>query len=195
MSSTGPGPTRTSATASTITPSCCAPSRSRRCAVRGCSPGPMRSGACSSARRSRRYLILEFFVRLGATLAPHAGMRIAGRAGRAIASALFLADRTTLYGRYWGATEHLPLLHFECCYYQAIEYAIARGLQAFEGGAQGEHKLFRGLLPVEAFSAHWLAHPKFARAVEGFLEREAAGTTRYVNELCDPSPFKDLPGG
>ena len=148
-----------------------------------------------AAHRSTPYLNLEFFLRLGATLAPHAAMVIAERAGRAIASALFLADRTTLYGRYWGATEHLPLLHFECCYYQAIEYAIARGLQVFEGGAQGEHKLFRGLLPVEAFSAHWLAHPKFARAVESFLEREAAGTTRYVNELCDHSPFKDLPGG
>ncbi|TMH95848.1 MAG: N-acetyltransferase [Betaproteobacteria bacterium] len=138
---------------------------------------------------------LDFFLRLGATLSPHAAMVIAERAGRPIASALFLADRTTLYGRYWGATEHLPLLHFECCYYQAIEYAIARGLQLFEGGAQGEHKLFRGLLPVEALSAHWLAHPKFARAVESFLEREAAGITRYVNELCDHSPFKDTPGG
>jgi predicted N-acyltransferase len=148
-----------------------------------------------AAHRSTPYLSLDFFLRLGATLSPHAAMVIAERAGRPIASALFLADRTTLYGRYWGATEQLPLLHFECCYYQAIEYAIARGLQVFEGGAQGEHKLFRGLLPIEAFSAHWLAHPKFARAVESFLEREAAGITRYVNELCDHSPFKDLPGG
>jgi predicted N-acyltransferase len=148
-----------------------------------------------AAHRSTPYLSLDFFLRLGATLSPHAAMVIAERAGHPIASALFLADRTTLYGRYWGATEHLPLLHFECCYYQAIEYAIARGLQVFEGGAQGEHKLFRGLLPTEAFSAHWLAHPKFARAVESFLEREAAGITRYVNELCDHSPFKDMPGG
>ena len=84
----------------------------------------------------------------------------------------------------------MPLLHFECCYYQAIEYAIARGLQVFEGGAQGEHKIFRGLMPVEALSAHWLAHPRFARAVEDFLEREGAGITRYVDELCEHSPFK-----
>ncbi len=124
-----------------------------------------------------------------------AGVSFRWLEGRAIASALFLSDSSTLYGRYWGAVEQLPLLHFECCYYQAIEYAIARGLQVFEGGAQGEHKLFRGLLPTEAFSAHWLAHPKFARAVESFLESEAAGITRYVNELCDHSPFKDMPGG
>src|SRR2546428_10331605 len=122
-------------------------------------------------------------------------MEYAYRARQASTSALLLPDHTTPYGSSWGSTVHLPLLHFECCYYQAIEYAITRGLQAFEGGAQGEHKLFRGLLPVEAFSAHWLAHPKFARAVEGFLEREAAGITRYVDELCDHSPFKDLPGG
>src|SRR5215510_3564120 len=67
----------------------------------------------------------------------------------------FSSDSKTLYGRYWGAIEHVPLLHFECCYYQAIEFAINKGLEAFEGGAQGEHKLFRGLLPVETLSAHW----------------------------------------
>ena len=73
----------------------------------------------------------------------------------------------------------------------AIEYAISRKLQTFEGGAQGEHKLFRGLMPVETLSAHWLAHPKFARAVETFLEREGAGIARYVNELTEHSPFKE----
>ena len=101
---------------------------------------------------------------------------LAERDGRPIACVVASSkDEDTLYGRYWGALEHVPLLHFECCYYQAIEYAIARGLQVFEGGAQGEHKIFRGLLPVEAPSAHWLAHPRFARAVEDFLEREGAG--------------------
>jgi predicted N-acyltransferase len=117
-------------------------------------------------------------------------MVLAERDGRAIASALFLVDETTLYGRYWGAIEHVPLLHFECCYYQAIEFAIGRGLEVFEGGAQGEHKLYRGLLPVETLSAHWLAHPRFARAVETFLEREGEGIERYVNELCEHTPFK-----
>jgi hypothetical protein len=102
-----------------------------------------------------------------------------------------MRDANSLYGRYWGAIEHVPLLHFDACYYQAIDYAIARKLQVFEGGAQGEHKLFRGLMPVETLSAHWLAHPKFARAVETFLEREGAGIAQYVNELVEHSPFKE----
>src|SRR5207237_7184771 len=127
----------------------------------------------------------------GAALPAHTAMLLALRDDRPVAAALFLRDQESLYGRYWGALEHIPLLHFECCYYQAIEYAIARRLEYFEGGAQGEHKLFRGLLPVQALSAHWLAHPKFARAVEHFLEREGAGITHYVNELVEHSPFKE----
>ncbi len=146
-----------------------------------------------AAHRSSPYLSLDFFLRLGQSMPQHLAMVLAEREARPIAAALFVADRSALYGRYWGTVEHVPLLHFECCYYQAIEYAIARGLQSFEGGAQGEHKLFRGLLPVEALSAHWLAHPRFARAVESFLEREGAGIARYVDELCDHSPFKAQP--
>ena len=143
-----------------------------------------------AAHRSSPYLNLEFFLRLGAALPRNVAMVLAERAGQPIAAALFLADGATLYGRYWGALEHVPLLHFECCYYQAIEYAIARGLQVFEGGAQGEHKIFRGLMPVEALSAHWLAHASFARAVEDYLAREGHGIARYVDELCEHSPFK-----
>lgn len=139
---------------------------------------------------SSPYLNLEFFQRIGSSLPRNTAMVIAERDGRPLAAALFLLDETALYGRYWGALEHVPLLHFECCYYQAIEFAIARGLDTFEGGAQGEHKLFRGLLPVETLSAHWLAHPQFARAVENFLEREGSGIARYVDELCEHSPFK-----
>jgi predicted N-acyltransferase len=82
-------------------------------------------------------------------------------------------------------------LHFECCYYQAIEYAIAHRLARFEGGAQGEHKLFRGLMPVETVSAHWLAHAGFARAIEDYLARETRGIARYVDELAEHSPFRD----
>jgi len=144
-----------------------------------------------AAHRSSPYLNLEFFLRLGAALPRNVLLVLAERQGRAIAGSLFLLDRESLYGRYWGALEHLPLLHFECCYYQAIDYAIARGLQTFEGGAQGEHKIFRGLMPVEAVSAHWLADARFARAVEDFLRREGAGVARYVDELCDHSPFKE----
>jgi uncharacterized protein len=140
--------------------------------------------------RSSPYLSLGFFLRIGETLPQNVCLLVAERGGHPVAASLFLKDETALYGRYWGALEHVPLLHFECCYYQAIEYAIAHGLEVFEGGAQGEHKLWRGLLPVEAASAHWLAHPRFARAVESFLEREGAGIERYVDELCEHSPFK-----
>jgi len=143
-----------------------------------------------AAHRSSPYLNLEFFLRIASRLPGNLALVLAEREGRPIACALFLTDSETLYGRYWGAIEHVPLLHFECCYYQPIEFAIGRGIEVFEGGAQGEHKLFRGLMPVEALSAHWLAHPRFSRAVEAFLEREGAGVRRYVDELCDHSPFK-----
>jgi predicted N-acyltransferase len=143
-----------------------------------------------AAHRSTPYLSLQFFLRIGAAMPENIAMVLAERGERPIAAALFLKDGEALYGRYWGTIEHVPLLHFECCYYQAIQYAIAKRLERFEGGAQGEHKLFRGLMPVAAPSAHWLAHPKFARAVESFLEREGAGVERYVDELCEHSPFK-----
>jgi len=141
--------------------------------------------------RSTPYLSLEFFLRLGAEMPDNVTLVLAERAGRPVASSLLLRDAQTLYGRYWGAVEHVPLLHFECCYYQAIDYAIARKLGIFEGGAQGEHKIFRGLMPVQTLSAHWLAHSRFARAVENFLEREALGITQYVNELVEHAPFKE----
>jgi len=143
-----------------------------------------------AAHRSSPYLSLEFFVRIGAALPHNVVLLLAERRSAPLAASLLLRDERSLYGRYWGAVEHVPLLHFECCYYQAIDYAIARRLEVFEGGAQGEHKIFRGLMPVEALSAHWLAHPRFARAVESFLEREGAGIARYVDELCEHSPFK-----
>ena len=144
-----------------------------------------------AAHRSTPYLNLEFFLRLGTTLPEHVVMVLAEREGKPIAASLLVRDAHTLYGRYWGSVEYVPLLHFECCYYQAIDYAIAKKLETFEGGAQGEHKIFRGLMPVQTLSAHWLAHPKFARAVETFLEREGAGIARYVNELAEHSPFKE----
>jgi uncharacterized protein len=143
-----------------------------------------------AAHRSSPYLSLEFFLRLGATLPQHCLMILAERAGKPVAATLNLLSENKLYGRYWGTQEHIPLLHFECCYYQAIEYAIVHRLQFFEGGAQGEHKLFRGLLPVETHSAHWLAHPRFARAIEDYLERESVGIARYVDELNEHSPFR-----
>ena len=146
-----------------------------------------------AAHRSSPYLSLEFFLRLGATLPGHCLMILAERAGRPVAATLNLISGDRIFGRYWGAAEHVPLLHFECCYYQAIEFAIANRMQFFEGGAQGEHKLFRGLLPVETHSAHWLAHPAFASAIEDYLKRETAGIARYVNELHEHSPFREEP--
>jgi predicted N-acyltransferase len=143
-----------------------------------------------AAHRSSPYLNLAFFLRLGATQPEHTLMILAERNGAPIAAALCLVDSEAIYGRYWGALEHVPLLHFECCYYQAIEFAIENRLRYFEGGAQGEHKLFRGLLPVETVSAHWLAHPAFARAIEDYLERETSGIGRYVNELNEHTPFR-----
>jgi len=102
-------------------------------------------------------------------------------------------DRQRLCGRYWGAVEHHPALHFETCYYQGIEYCIARGLATFEGGSRGEHKLARGLAPVETLSAHWLAHPEFAAAIGQFLARESRGMEHYVDELNEHGPFKRVP--
>jgi predicted N-acyltransferase len=144
-----------------------------------------------AAHRSTPYLSLDFFLRIGAALPDNVTMVLGEREGKPVAASLLLRDEETMYGRYWGAVEHIPLLHFECCYYQAIEYAISRKIKSFEGGAQGEHKIFRGLMPVQALSAHWLAHPKFARAVENFLERETLGIAQYVNELVEHSPFKE----
>jgi hypothetical protein len=142
------------------------------------------------AHHSTPYLNLEFFLRIGESLPEHALLILAERDGAPIAAAFNLYTPTTLFGRYWGAVEYVPLMHFEACYYQAIDFAIAQKLQTFEGGAQGEHKLFRGLLPVETVSAHWLRHPQFSRAIEDFLESETKGIARYVNELHEHSPFK-----
>jgi len=132
----------------------------------------------------------EFFRRIGATLSQHTLLVIATREGRMIASALNIVTQDVLYGRSWGTFEFHSGLHFEACYYQAIEFCIARGIKTFEGGAQGEHKLARGFLPVTTHSAHWLAHPEFARAVENYLQQETSAISEYVDELNDRSPFK-----
>ncbi len=99
-------------------------------------------------------------------------------------------NRGTLWGRYWGATAHVSGLHFEACYYQAIEFCIERGIGLFEGGAQGVHKLARGFLPVTTHSAHAIADPDFARAIEAFVARERADVAQTVDELERASPFR-----
>lgn len=142
---------------------------------------------------STPYLNLEFFQRLGQTMPQHLLLIVAELGGKPIASALNLYSQETLYGRYWGALQYLPCLHFETCYYQALEFCIEEKIKLFEGGAQGEHKLARGFLPVKTQSAHWLAHPEFSDAVERFLEREHQGMARYVDELNEHSPYKGTP--
>jgi len=139
---------------------------------------------------SMPYLNLALFRRLGETMPECVLLVLAELDGKPVASALNLLSGTTLYGRYWGAISHVPLLHFEACYYQAIEFCIERGIAVFEGGAQGEHKLARGFRPVQTCSAHWLKHPRFATAVEQFLERETAGMSVYMDELNERAPFR-----
>lgn len=139
---------------------------------------------------STPYLNLAFFRRLGETMPESILLVLAERDGKPVASALNLFSATTLYGRYWGAVGHVPLLHFEACYYQAIEFCIERGIKVFEGGAQGEHKLARGFRPVQTCSTHWLKHPRFATAVEQFLKSETTGMSDYMDELNERMPFR-----
>ncbi|WP_424753106.1 GNAT family N-acetyltransferase, partial [Klebsiella pneumoniae] len=125
-----------------------------------------------SRKWGRPYLTRDFFSLLGGEMADKVLLILAERDGRPIAGALNLIGADALYGRYWGAIEEVPFLHFELCYYQAIDAAIARGLARVEAGAQGEHKLARGYAPVTTWSAHYLPDPGFRRAVADYLERE-----------------------
>lgn len=152
------------------------------------------------------YLTRDFFARMAAHM-PEAWLLFVGeRHGKPIASSLIAASalpssaggpkdpeqgpHLVAYGRYWGALERVDCLHFEACYYQPLQWCIEHGVQRFEGGAQGEHKMARALLPVQATSAHWLAHPAFADAVERFLARESEGVGHYLSELQERNPFK-----
>ena len=139
---------------------------------------------------SPHQLNADFFQRIGAALPQHTLLVIATREGRPIASALNYVTKDALYGRSWGTFEFHSGLHFEACYYQAIEYCIAHNIRTFEGGAGGEHKLARGFLPVTTRSAHWLAHPQFAQAVENYLKQETGAIAEYMDELNEHSPFK-----
>ncbi|MCD6681395.1 MAG: GNAT family N-acetyltransferase [Burkholderiaceae bacterium] len=146
--------------------------------------------ATYAAHLSMPYLNRDFFERIGETMPEHLLLVVAERDGRPIASALFVHDDERLYGRYWGAIADVPMLHFELCYYQAIEIAIAMRLRVIEGGAQGEHKLARGFAAVPTTSAHWLAEPAFADAVERFLAREGRHIDGYLDELRERSPYR-----
>jgi uncharacterized protein len=145
-----------------------------------------------AAHHSTPYLSRDFFERLGATMPGHWLMFVAHLAGTPVACSLVAVDEGSrcAWGRYWGCTVQVPCLHFEACYYQPLAWCLDNGYLRFEGGAQGEHKMARGLLPVRTFSAHWLADPRFASAVADFLAQEGAGIEDYVSELRERNPFK-----
>ncbi|WP_375393479.1 GNAT family N-acetyltransferase [uncultured Sphingomonas sp.] len=136
------------------------------------------------------YLTRPFFLRIGETMADRVLLILAERDGRPIAGALNVIGDDTLYGRYWGATEEVPFLHFELCYYQAIDAAIARGLTTVEAGAQGEHKLARGYAPVPTWSAHYIPDKGFRRAISDFLVREREAVAADRDYLEGLTPFK-----
>ncbi len=138
----------------------------------------------------RPYLNRAFFSRLGETMSARCLLVMARREGRFIAGALNMIGGDCLYGRYWGAIEQHPSLHFEICYYQAIDYASAHGLARVEAGAQGEHKLARGYLPVETYSAHWLADPGLSRAVAQYLRKEARLVSQSNAALAELGPYR-----
>jgi predicted N-acyltransferase len=139
----------------------------------------------------RPYLNRRFFSLLGKRMADRVLLVMAARDGRWIAGALNLIGSDTLYGRNWGTVEDIPFLHFELCYYQAIEQAIVRGLKRVEAGAQGEHKIARGYLPSPVYSAHWIADPALRRPVAAYLDRERAQVESEMAHLeAEYSPFK-----
>lgn len=152
--------------------------------------------ATYQAHRSTPYLTRDFFARMADAMPEHWLLFVAKLNGQPIAASLVALDqaRGHAYGRYWGQLPGTPAvncLHFEACYYQPLSWCIAQGLHRFEGGAQGEHKMARGLMPVRTHSAHWLADTRFAAAVGRYLEREDQGIAAYVNELDERNPFKE----
>lgn len=143
-----------------------------------------------SRKWGQPYLTREFFDLAAEWLADDTLLILALREGRPVAGALNFIGREALFGRYWGASEFHPFLHFELCYHQAIDWALAHGLHRVEAGAQGEHKIARGYLPVETHSLHWIADPGFRGAVEQFLQAEAEAVEEDVEVLTSFGPFR-----
>jgi|AntDeeMinimDraft_5_1070356.scaffolds.fasta_scaffold00361_1 predicted N-acyltransferase len=140
-------------------------------------------------------LTRDFFAELGRTMGDRIVVVFARLAGRAVAAAILFRGGDTLYGRYWGCDADFHSLHFELCYYQGIEYAIEQGLQRFEPGAQGEHKIARGFLPTWTHSAHWIAEPAFRDAIADYLDRERRLLAGHFRELAAGAPFRDRDHG
>jgi predicted N-acyltransferase len=145
-----------------------------------------------SRKWGRPYLNRAFFSVIGQTMSDRCLLVMARRGDSYVAGALNMIGGDCLYGRYWGTTEHQPFLHFEICYYQAIEIAIQRGLQRVEAGAQGEHKLARGYLPAPTYSVHWIADAGFRKAVARYLDDERSYMEREREALAEYGPYKRL---
>src|ERR1700690_2544092 len=143
-----------------------------------------------SRKWGRPYLTRSFFSLIGETMANDVLLVMAKRNNRWIAGAINFIGSEALFGRNWGAIEHHPFLHFEVCYYQAIEYAITRGLKTVEAGAQGEHKIARGYLPQTTYSAHFIADPGLRHAIKDYLKRERAYVAEMGRELTEAGPFR-----
>ena len=143
-----------------------------------------------SRKWGRPYLTRAFYSLVGQKMADRILLVMAKRNGRWIAGAINFIGSDTLFGRHWGAIEYHPFLHFELCYYQAIEYAIAHKLACVEAGAQGEHKISRGYLPKVTYSAHHIADPGLRRAIDDFLQRERAYVAAAGEELAQIAPFR-----
>jgi uncharacterized protein len=142
------------------------------------------------AHRSEPYLNLKFFETAHHAMPEAFVMIIASAADQDVGASLLIREGDRLYGRHWGSIAHVPFMHFEVAYYQSIEFAIEHGCQVIEGGAQGEHKMARGFLPVETHSWHYLKDQRFANAVENFLSREGQAMAGYIDELNERTPFK-----
>src|SRR6202045_3548357 len=145
-----------------------------------------------SRKWGRPYLTRAFFSLVGESMADDVLLVMARRQGRWIAGAINFIGSDTLFGRNWGAIEHHPFLHFEVCYYQAIDFAIRRGLKTVEAGAQGEHKIARGYLPQTTYSAHYIADPDLRRAISDYLKRERAYVAEAGRELSEAGPFRKV---
>ena len=140
------------------------------------------------------YLSKEFFLMAPESIAENIVLIMASEknSNEVVGGSLFFKDKENLYGRYWGCNEEFDCLHFECCYYQGIDFCIKNNLRRFDPGVQGEHKIKRGFKPIETYSAHWIADAKFKTAIEDFVIREESQIKRYVKEAKKYLPFKSI---
>ncbi|HKU16228.1 MAG TPA: GNAT family N-acetyltransferase [Steroidobacteraceae bacterium] len=152
------------------------------------------SAGTFAVRGHEHYLNAAFFRAVSAALPGAVVVKLAEHQGTPIATAIFFRGADTLYGRYWGAAAEFHSLHFETCYYQGIEYCIEQGLRRFEPGTQGEHKVPRGFEPTATWSAHWIADPRFRRAIDSYLDQERTAVDEYMSQVQEHVPFKKESG-